>query len=179
MTRKTYAEKLRDPRWQKVRLEVLERAGWKCEACTDEDSELHVHHGYYERDKDPWDYPQESLRALCGECHKLADKTRKDVRNYFGWLHPHDTEKACGFIKTLWIANRRGPDGSYLGGGFIELSFGELPGAAAALGWPYDEILHAWEPTNHMLGIDDDGKPFNPLHGRRPCCLSYREGGST
>jgi len=27
--RKSYSEKLRDPRWQKKRLELLESAGWK------------------------------------------------------------------------------------------------------------------------------------------------------
>jgi len=31
--RKTYAEKLKDPRWQKKRLERLDLAEWECEIC--------------------------------------------------------------------------------------------------------------------------------------------------
>ncbi len=30
-----YLEKLKDPRWQKKRLAVMERAGWKCQCCSE------------------------------------------------------------------------------------------------------------------------------------------------
>ncbi len=30
---KPYWQKLQDPRWQRKRLEILNRAGWKCEKC--------------------------------------------------------------------------------------------------------------------------------------------------
>ena len=53
----------RDPRWQKKRLEVLERAEWCCEWCGDSERELQVHHGYYEGNKKPWEYPNKSLFA--------------------------------------------------------------------------------------------------------------------
>lgn len=33
--RSNYAEKLRDPRWQKLRLQVMERDEWMCEICYD------------------------------------------------------------------------------------------------------------------------------------------------
>lgn len=29
-----------------------------------------MHHLYYEKDQDPWDYPDESLITLCEECHQ-------------------------------------------------------------------------------------------------------------
>lgn len=68
--RRTYAEKLRDPRWQKRRLEVLEAAGWKCSYCERSDGELQVHHLAYMRGRDPWDYPDTGLRSACVECHR-------------------------------------------------------------------------------------------------------------
>lgn len=43
-TPSAYSEKLKNPRWQKKRLEIFERDGWKCRACQDEKSTLHVHH---------------------------------------------------------------------------------------------------------------------------------------
>lgn len=66
---KTYAELLRDPRWQKKRLEVLEGAGWMCSACLADDKELHVHHVRYRWNVKPWEYSDEELRCLCKTCH--------------------------------------------------------------------------------------------------------------
>lgn len=66
---KSYSEKLKDPRWQKKRLEMLKSAGFKCESCGDTEEELHVHHVYYEKDRQPWDYPDEAYLVLCTKCH--------------------------------------------------------------------------------------------------------------
>lgn len=64
----TYAEKLKDPRWQKRRLEILQRDEWGCQHCGDETSTLHVHHFWYEGE--PWDAPDEALLSLCERCHE-------------------------------------------------------------------------------------------------------------
>jgi len=66
----TYAEKLKDPRWQKKRLEVLERDEWMCQKCFDNESTLYIHHKYYEKGRDPWDYPMEAFLTLCESCHE-------------------------------------------------------------------------------------------------------------
>jgi hypothetical protein len=66
---KKYKKLLKDPRWQKKRLKVLERAGWECERCGDSKSELHVHHTFYDGRK-PWKYPKSSLECLCKSCHE-------------------------------------------------------------------------------------------------------------
>lgn len=63
-----YAELLKDPRWQKKRLEVFQRANWKCENCGDSKSELHVHHTFYDG-REPWEYLESSLVCLCKCCH--------------------------------------------------------------------------------------------------------------
>ncbi len=67
---KAYIEKLRDPRWQKKRLKILERDEWSCQICGDSTSTLHVHHRRYLRGKDPWDYDDALLTTLCEECHE-------------------------------------------------------------------------------------------------------------
>ena len=38
-----YTEKFKDPRWQKKRLEILEREKWMCEDCEDKTTQLHIH----------------------------------------------------------------------------------------------------------------------------------------
>lgn len=69
MEKKTYAEKLKDPRWQKKRLEILERDDWKCMACGEKENTLHVHHIFYFPKKEPWDIHNGFLLTLCEKCH--------------------------------------------------------------------------------------------------------------
>jgi len=65
-----YAEKLKDPRWQKKRLGILERDGWKCMACGDKEKTLNVHHIFYLPKKEPWEIPDGFLITFCEDCHK-------------------------------------------------------------------------------------------------------------
>jgi len=69
----TYAQKLRDPRWQKKRLQILERDQWMCCCCKSDTRNLQVHHLYYAK-RDPWDYPSEAYQTLCGECHEYRQR---------------------------------------------------------------------------------------------------------
>lgn len=67
----TYAEKLKDPRWQKKRLEVFERDGWRCQTCDDDKTTLAVHHKKYVSGLEPWDYELRLLITLCERCHDM------------------------------------------------------------------------------------------------------------
>lgn len=69
MKAKSYSEKLKDPRWQKKRLEVLEVAEWSCALCQDSESTLHVHHKQYIKGREPWEYDDNQLVVLCESCH--------------------------------------------------------------------------------------------------------------
>lgn len=72
-----YQKKLLDPRWQKKRLEILERDKWECFWCGDKTSTLHVHHLYYMQEQEPWDYPVDALVTLCAECHEEETNYRR------------------------------------------------------------------------------------------------------
>lgn len=71
-----YSQKLKDPRWQKKRLEIFERDGWNCQICHDSESTLVVHHRDYLPNTDPWDYPDDLLVTLCENCHE-AERTQR------------------------------------------------------------------------------------------------------
>lgn len=75
----TYAEKLKDPRWQKKRLEVMQRDGFKCRDCGSVKNTLHVHHCAY-RGKTPWDTPIELLLTVCENCHKFRQSVENEAR---------------------------------------------------------------------------------------------------
>lgn len=83
-TNTVYLEKLKDPRWQKKRLEIFERDEWACQRCGDKKTTLHVHHTCYKKGRTPWDYEGHQLLTLCEDCHS---------NEHDGFL--------IGFIQTL------------------------------------------------------------------------------
>lgn len=70
----TYSEKLRDPRWQKMRLQIMERDGFACRVCSATTKPLNVHHLAYFPHADPWDYPPKMLITLCDDDHKAEEE---------------------------------------------------------------------------------------------------------
>ncbi len=74
----TYAEQLLDPRWQKVRLRVMNRDKWKCRVCNDDRKQLQVHHLFY--CGMAWEIDTKWLVTVCDSCHKkLEDDKYKHV----------------------------------------------------------------------------------------------------
>ncbi len=71
MQKSAYSELLRNPLWQRKRLEVMQRDGFACVNCKDAVSTLNVHHCYYKWPNKPWEYPDESLLTLCESCHAV------------------------------------------------------------------------------------------------------------
>mgnify|MGYP001568534691 CR=1 FL=1 len=76
-----YSKKLRDPRWQKKRLKILERDDWACQKCYDDESTLVVHHRRYLVGEEPWDYPDDLLVTLCEGCHEQERGTRQEYED--------------------------------------------------------------------------------------------------
>jgi hypothetical protein len=75
----TYSEKLKDPRWQKMRLEVFNRDDFKCVLCGDANETLHAHHTFYEKDCEPWEYDTKHIKTLCESCHEKIHGGFKDA----------------------------------------------------------------------------------------------------
>lgn len=63
-----YSEKLKDPRWQKKRLEILTRDEWECKICCTKEKTLNVHHIGYSGNN-PWETENNLLLTLCEDCH--------------------------------------------------------------------------------------------------------------
>lgn len=80
-----YAEKLKDPRWQRKRLEILNRDDFTCRCCGDNENTLHVHHIVYPKNKFPWEIDNHHLITLCEYCHEM-------------WHHIYDSEYATELI---------------------------------------------------------------------------------
>lgn len=69
MANKTYSQLLKDPRWQKKRLDILNRDEFTCQMCGSTESTLHIHHITY-HSGNPWEISDDLLITLCADCHE-------------------------------------------------------------------------------------------------------------
>lgn len=122
-TRTDYYEKLKDPRWQKRRLEIMQKRGWKCESCTcgeKDGRQFHVHHLYYVSGRSPWSYPDWAFAVLCDPCHwatheaiKILDEPQaweKIIDGFFeGRIDPMHPRFMMAFSHSLddWLESER------------------------------------------------------------------------
>lgn len=73
-----FKEQIKSPKWQKKRLEILNRDNFTCQSCGNTNETLHVHHIKYIKDKMYWDYPDSLLITLCEECHDTEHMCKSD-----------------------------------------------------------------------------------------------------
>src|ERR1035437_6811872 len=90
----TYTEKLKSPKWQKKRLEILQRDKFTCVKCGDKETELHVNHKKYTGE--PWDAYNRDLETLCKDCHLLHHTAKEPI--YKVYKIPND-----GFIEIIYV----------------------------------------------------------------------------
>lgn len=65
-----YYQALKHPKWQRKRLEVMNRDNFQCALCKDSETQLHVHHkSYNNKTGMPWDVEDSELITLCEHCH--------------------------------------------------------------------------------------------------------------
>ncbi len=119
-TKMPYWQQLQDSRWQRKRLEVLQRANFTCENCqTVSDGErLEVHHKFYEKGRLAWEYELNAFSCLCEVCHEtVADAERillstikpEDGENTLQLAYAIHTAYELGFnlndcSKAIWDA---------------------------------------------------------------------------
>ena len=132
----TYAEQLKHPKWQKRRLEILQRANFRCESCDDAEKTLHVHHKRYRKGAMAWEYEDSELTALCEDCHANETLLRNQLDDAIGKMNAGDLEMLVGFAEAMLAVddvfndNERQPVGN----------------------WPLRSYEHAWGFLARLLG---------------------------
>lgn len=109
-----YAQKLRDPRWQKRRLEIFQRDGFRCRACKTDEVELHVHHLKY-TGSNPWDAGNGDLETLCADCHRAREDANREMAEFI---------RTAGTKSLLLLAQ----EFKCLHEGFVKMSKKEIEG---------------------------------------------------
>jgi hypothetical protein len=94
MSKKRYAEMLKDDRWQETRGRINNYAQGRCENCGSKTDNPHVHHkeytGYH-----PSDTPDDLLASICPLCHyeehwitriRAYSAEKKRIYDSGGWI---------------------------------------------------------------------------------------------
>jgi hypothetical protein len=97
------------PEWQRKRLRIMERDGFRCKSCDDKTTQLHVHHLYYVGGRRIWDYPDLSLTTLCKPCHEGVRGKRCDWESIFAILDEDDILTLIVTLQALKATTGRTP----------------------------------------------------------------------
>nr|WKN34192.1 hypothetical protein K4G66_17580 [Tunicatimonas sp. TK19036] len=100
----SYKSKLRDARWREKRKYILAKCEGKCEDCGKEDN-LEVHHCFYVYGNDPWEYPLDSLRGLCRDCHEKRGRIEMLLRAHLASIKTSELEEIIKNIKIITISH--------------------------------------------------------------------------
>ena len=104
----SYQDLLKDERWQSKCKRILRRSRYRCEDCGQSDVSLHIHHTYYRYGRQPWQYPDGALLALCDECHKQRDDVELRWRLFMPQLSSHEVETIRVMLRhSLYWFDRR------------------------------------------------------------------------
>lgn len=141
MSKQTYWQKLKDPRWQKKRLEVMQSKDFSCEICGDSESTLDVHHKEYFKGFEPWEYEVNQLAVLCENCHE-------NHHNKFDLLK--------------WVCSQAMLDGpnnrdelAFFIGGYMGIPYDGIISIGCKTDYPWLRILHS---TGREAGLSAHNK---------------------
>lgn len=137
----TYFELLKDPRWQRKRLEIMKEADFACVHCGEMEKPLNVHHGYYEKGKMPWEYPNNTLHCLCEDCHRIVSESALKLKQLIGTLSGDDVDRVYGYV--LGLKSFEGPDHKIV-----------LDGIEEIFGFTDARMFFDWEVVAEMLDKD-------------------------
>jgi hypothetical protein len=143
--RRTYAEKLKDGRWQEKRLRVLERDGFRCRQCPSKDN-LQAHHLFYDG-REPWEYEDDDLVTLCERHHGIADDQRRQLMRAVGRAGLEHIPELIGYALGLW-ALRHPDDRIPIGGAKMAIGY------ATAWGTDPAAVNRALHDDGTLAGAD-------------------------
>lgn len=106
----TYSDKLKDPRWQRKRLEIMQRDDFTCRNCGAKDKTLNIHHIRYLKGLEPWEYKEFYLVTLCEECHTKEERAviRGDYNEPVAVERKEPTmHRLIAFLCAASVANKK------------------------------------------------------------------------
>lgn len=76
-----WKDQYKHPNWQRMRLIVLKRDGFRCINCKTSNKTLHAHHLKYNRNGAIWEVPHWYIVTLCEDCHSQEHGRELTIKN--------------------------------------------------------------------------------------------------
>lgn len=76
----------------------MESADFRCSYCGSDTKTLNVHHRFYRKGAEPWDYELEELICLCDECHEFQGALDQAGREAWGLIGRGEQERILGHM---------------------------------------------------------------------------------
>lgn len=96
---------------------------------------MHVHHKYYLKGANPWEYPLEALCTLCPACHASLEQMRAELRSVIAEMGRHELAQVVAYAKAIQSSHCEDEDVLQV----EELE--QLEGTANAVGLRAEELL--------------------------------------
>lgn len=112
-----YRSKYDDPRWQKMRLEIMQRDSFRCRDCGNSHNKLNVHHCRYVRN--PWEVEPIFLLTLCESSHEkrqelenaaklamaliFAQSTPQQLKSFADMLSGIAAREKVNDLESFWL----------------------------------------------------------------------------
>lgn len=103
---KTYYELLKDPQWQRRRLEIMNAANFECDNCGASEKTLTVHHKRYIKGLKPWEYEDQYLICLCEDCHKEHHKIDDIIKDKLSLIGGAEKDEILGVLMVMELFER-------------------------------------------------------------------------
>lgn len=157
----SYYEQLKHPKWQKMRLEVLEAAGWKCSSCACTDKTLHVHHKQYIKGRAAWDYDMSNFEALCETCHADAHNSKEIINEILAAL-PSEMWMSAASLLAGWAHG-------YIGSDLMSKVYDAQAEEAGELAWAVGDIdiFDVIKLRCHVVDVIASGERLFPQDGQK------------
>lgn len=107
-----YKEQIKSPKWQKRRLEILQKDGFRCQICGDDEHTLNVHHLVYHKNRNIWEYEDWELITLCEDCHEHQHIMEENLEEKIWSLKSRGVsiEEISALLETIDITIFKGND---------------------------------------------------------------------
>ncbi len=154
---RSYGELLKDPRWQRKRLEILERDGWVCHSCCEDTKTLHVHHRRYVYGRAPWEYDADDLVTYCCDCHDRVTKETASLKEEMRHLEIGQAAFLAGVaigirFRYHFAATEDGPILSPWARESVSVpDYNSAMGIAVTLGVSADDVLRLVPESNKLF----------------------------
>lgn len=98
-----YKNQYAHPKWQEKRLEAFNaikdfHGKLICSVCGDDETQLHVHHKRYIKNRMIWEYDISELEVLCGFCHKTIHEEKDRIQNIISRIDSNGISEIAGLL---------------------------------------------------------------------------------